>query len=65
LGYTRNSVIFDTVQLPDTMPMYSGTVVNEVICDVDNKVISPVCDDGWARNCSVEGKYIALVTING
>lgn len=35
----------------------------KIVGDVDDKIVSPVGDDGWARNCAVEGQCLACVSV--
>lgn len=55
LSNTWNSVHFCVVKLTDSMPVNRCAVNCEVIGNVNDEVVSPVSDDGWARSSAIEG----------
>lgn len=64
LSYSWHSIILNRVELTNSMPMDSCSIMLKVVGDMDDEVISPVCDDSRARNCSIKGKNLACVTIS-
>lgn len=53
------------VVLTNTVPVNSRSVVGHVVGDMDNDSVTPVCNDGGARNGAVDGEDNTLPSIRG
>lgn len=53
------------IVLSNTVPVNRRTVVLQVVGDMDHNVVTPVGDDGRARNGAVDGENDALNTVGG
>lgn len=42
LSNTRDTILCDSVELTDAMPMDGSTVVDQIICDMDLQGVTPV-----------------------
>ena len=49
-----HAIIFDTMKLPDPMPMYRCTITVKVICDGNFNIITPTCLNPRTRILFVE-----------
>ena len=54
--FTWNSVVLSVVQLSDTMPVNSCSVASELVRDVDDNIITPVCRNLRSRDGTIEVK---------
>lgn len=45
------------------MPVDGHAMRTEIVSDMDQNVVAPVCDDGWPGNCAVQSYASTLVAI--
>ena len=43
--------------------MNRGSIVLQVVGDMNDEVVAPVSDDSWTRNGAVKGQGLALISI--
>lgn len=65
LGDRGNTIHLVGVVLTNTVPVNSRSVVGHVVGDMDNDSVTPVCNDGGARNGAVDSEDNTLPSIRG
>ena len=62
-GDDSYSIELGVIQLSHTMPVNGGTIVFQVVGDVNDKGISPVSNERWTGNGAVESHGVTLISI--
>lgn len=63
LSYTWYTIVLSVVQLTNSVPMYRRSIDFKVISNVDNQIVTPVCNDCWSWYGPVECQDVTLITI--
>ena len=57
-GDSWDAVVLAGVQLSNTVPVNTGSVVSEVVLDVDDDCVTPLCSHEWSRILAVDEHHI-------
>jgi len=57
-GDSRDAVILAGVQLSNTVPVDTGSVMLEVVLDIDDDCVTPLCSYEWSRILTVDEHHL-------
>ena len=57
-GDSRDAVVLAGVQLSNTVPVDTGSVMLEVVLDIDDDCVTPLCSYEWSRILTVDEHHL-------